>query len=52
VAFDLRERRNHNFPEVSLVLGVEGDDCRFVGPYYCLARSDHALVCLRVQLIG
>jgi hypothetical protein len=52
VALYLRQSRNHNFAEISLILGIESYNGSFVGPNYRLTGSDNTLVCLGGQLIG
>jgi hypothetical protein len=46
VTLYLRQGRNHDFPEVPLVLGIKGDDSSFMCPHYRLTSPDYAVVCL------
>lgn len=46
MALDLRQSRDHDLSEISLILSVESNYSSFVRSNNGLARSDDAVVCL------
>jgi hypothetical protein len=52
MTLDLRQGRDHNLPEIPLILSVESNYCSFVRSNNGLARSDDTVIRLGRQLVG